>query len=183
LRDNIIRKKAEEEIKANELNEVDFGLDFRDGITSKDVERERDIYVRDQLRIDKKYNSKRKPILKLTAEYLKQKWIRGEVKLDKKIICKDMKIKMGVLNKYLSELNRYEKFQPMRWISSADKKDFIELAGIDFRNSYKWLGRNLKGSISRTSRIYQTKQKVKLEEENKIVEEIKKKQRVKLITR
>ena len=147
-----------------------MGVDFRDGITREDVIFEQDLYTKDQKRILKKYNSKKRPNFRLAAEYLRGKYVAGALELDKKQICKDLKMKMGTLNLYLSELNRFEKFQPMRWISVQGKKDFIEVAGFDFKNSHKWVKKNIKGSISRTARVYQTKEKVRLIEEQQAYE-------------
>ncbi len=132
----------------------------------------------DQKRIEKKYNSKRFPNFRLTVEYLKQKYISGFYRLSKKKICRDLKISMGTLNLYLLELNRFEKFQPMRWISIEGRKNWIEVAGFDFRNSNKWIKKNFKGFISRTARVLQTKGKVRLAEEEKALKEMKKKQKL-----
>ena len=163
-----IKTKVKEDKK--EFEEKGLGVDFRDGITDKDIERERDIYVKDQKRINKKYNSKRFPNFRLTAEYLIRKYLDRQYKLSKKQICRDLKMQMGTINSYLSELNRFEKFQPMRWISIGGKKNWIEVAGIDFRNSNKWIKKNFKGFVSRTARTLQTKEKVRLAEEMKAVE-------------
>jgi hypothetical protein len=159
---------------------IALGVNFKDGLSYSDLDEEQSIYEKDQRRIDKKYNSKKFPNFRLTAEYLIRKYLDREYQLDKKDVLKDLKISMDTLNVYLSELNRFEKFQPMRWISILGKKDFIEVAGIDFRNSNNWTKKNFKGLISRTTRILQTKEKIKITEENKALQEAKKKIKVKV---
>jgi len=163
------------------FEERGLGIDFKEGITFKDIEEERDLYTLDQKRIEKKFNSKKAPNFRLFANYLNKKYIEGFMELDKKEIMKDLKISMGTINLYLCELNRFEKFQPIRWISINGKKDFIEVAGKDFRNSHNWIKKNLKGSISKTARVYQTTEKVKFLEEEKALKEFRKKQMVKLL--
>jgi len=155
-------------------NETELGVDFRDGITDEDVEKERDIYTKDQKRIDKKYNNKKHPGFKLVAEYLNTKFIHGEHELDKNQICEDLEIDMGTLNLYLGELGRYEKF-PLRWIGIYGKKDFIQESTANFKNSIKWIKANWKSTVSRTARVFQTKQKVQLKEEEEALKEFMKK--------
>ena len=171
-----IKEKFKEDKK--EFQEKGMGIDFRDGITFNDVERERDIYSRDQRRLNNKYNSKKFPNFRLTGEYLIGKYLERKYQLSKKVVCKDLKISMATLNLYLSGLNRFEKFQPMRWIAIEGKKNWIEVAGVDFRNSNKWIKKNMKGSISRTARVYQTKEKIRLAEEMKALEKIRQEQKV-----
>jgi len=175
-------EKVKEELEKDkkEFQEKGLGVDFRDGINYEDIERERDIYSRDQKRIENKYNSKRFPNFRLTAEYLIGKYLDRKYQLSKKVICKDLKMKMGTIDNYLSELNRFEKFQPMRWISIEGKKDWIEVAGIDFRNSNKWIKKNFKGFVSRTARVLQTKEKVRLAEEMKASEKMRQEQKIKI---
>lgn len=180
-KNKMIRRKMEQAIKEVDIKEIDievkklkkdkyFGVVY-DGITREDIEEESNLYTRDQKRIEKKYNSKAYPNFRLTAEYLIRKYLDKVWELNKKEVCKDLHIQMGTLDKYLSELNRYERFQPMRWISVQNKKNFIEVAGINFRNSNIWIKKNFKGTISRTARVYQTKEKVKLAEEEKAYKE------------
>ncbi len=162
-------------------NKKDFdgkglGVNLREGISYDDLEEEQNIYNKDQRRLDRKFNSVKYPNFKLTAEYLTRKTYSGVFKLDKKIICEELKIAMHTLNLFLSELNRFEKFQPMRWISISGEKDFIEVAGVDFKNSNKWIKRNYKGLISRTTRTLQTKEKVKIKEEEIQLQEFRKRQ-------
>lgn len=168
-------KSIKANIKEDKSKGVALGVNFRDGLSYNDLDEEQSIYEKDQRRINKKYDSKKFPNFRLTAEYLIRKYLDREYTLDKKNIVKDLKINMGTLDSYLSELNRFEKFQPMRWISVRKKKDFIEVAGIDFKNSTDWIKKNFKGLISRTTRILQTKEKVKIAEENKALQERKKK--------
>jgi len=174
------RIKDKHERDKKEFQEKGLGVDFRDGVTYEDIERERDIYVKDQERINKKYNSKRFPNFRLSGEYLIGKYLERKYQLSKKVICKDLKMKMGTLNIYLSELNRFEKFQPMRWIAIEGKKDWVEVAGIDFRNSNKWIKKNFKGFVSRTARVLQTKEKIRLAEEIKALERMRQEQKIKI---
>jgi len=170
-----LKEKIKESNKKKREDGIALGVNFRDGLTYNDLDEEQSIYEKDQKRINKKYNSKKFPNFRLTAEYLIRKYLDREYILDKNDIIRDLKISMGTLNIYLSELNRFEKFQPMRWISVKKKKDFIEVAGIDFKNSTDWIKKNFKGLISRTTRILQTKEKIKIAEENKALQERKKK--------
>ena len=87
---------------------------------------------------------------------------------------------MSNLNSYLSQLNRFEKFQPMRWICVYGKKDFIEVAGRDFKNSNKWIYGNTKGLISRTTRVLQTKEKLRTIEGEKELEKYRRKKSIQI---
>jgi len=142
--------------------------------TYQDIEDRRSIAGKDQRRIDKKYNSKRFPNLKRTADYLRKKYLDGNFELDKKEICNDLKISMGTLNIYLCELNRYIKFQPMRWISLSGKKDWIQVAGSDFDNSIGYFKRTTKGITSRITRFTQTREKIQEIQDRKSLEEFEK---------
>ena len=157
--ENIRKEEGKRRIKPSGTA---LGIDFQEGITHKDLDEEQSIYEKDQKRIDRKYNSKKFPNFRLTGEYLIRKYLDREFQLDKKKIIKDLHITIDSLNGYLSELNRYERFQPMRWISVSGKKDWIEVAGSDFRNSTKWIKKNFKGLVSRTTRVFQTKEKVRM---------------------
>jgi hypothetical protein len=175
-----IKELKEKFKKEKKSNGIGLGVNFRDGLSYSDLDEEQSIYEKDQKRINKKYDSKRFPNFRLTAEYLIRKYLDREYLLNKINIIKDLKISMCALDGYLSELNRFERFQPMRWIAVSGKKGFIEVAGVNFSNSTKWIKKNFKGLISRTTRILQTKEKVKIVEENKSLQERKKKIEVKV---
>ena len=154
--------------------------DFRDGITIADYEKERDIYTRDQKRISNRYNSKTNPTFRLIAEYLREKFVKGIFQLDKEDISEELNVPMGTLNVYLSDLNRFEKLGPARWISVQGKVGIIEAAGANSSNSNKWIKKNWKSSVSRTARIYQTKTRAKFIEEEKELQEFKNRQNKKI---
>lgn len=138
---------------------------------------EKEISYKDQLRIHKKFNSKKNPQFKLVWEYLINNI--NECPIGKKKICKDLKVLKGTLDIYLCELNRYIKTQSIRWFHSPGHKGFIQTAGFSPIDDVRVLKGRTKRTISEVTRTGQTRHIVKIKEEMKSLEE--KKQRNKEI--
>lgn len=124
---------------------------------------EKEISYKDQLRIHKKFNSKKNPQFKLVWEYLKAH--TEECPIDKKKICKRLKVNKDTLNIYLCELNRYVKTRGIRWFHTPGKKDFIQTAGFNPRDDVRVLRGRTKKIISEVTRTEQTRHVIKIKEE------------------
>jgi len=151
-----------------------------DFVSYFDDDRTKQIELKDQQRLHKKFNSKKFPNFRLTWEYLIMNLDKG--KLDKNKIQKDLKLCEGTLNTYLCELNRYYKTRGVRWIHSKEK-GFIEPAGFDIINSQKVIKSRIKKTSSQIIRDVQTESIIRTKEEITALEKLKKKVKINVMSK
>ena len=135
-----------------------------EGNILKELEEERTLVKKEQVRLAKKWESKKFPTFRLTGMYLMKNSYKRVI--NKNDITKDLKFPKTSLDAYLSELNRFDGF-PLRFIPKPKMKGYIELCTENKNDFDKWNGGYSKGLTSRTKRLLDTRKHVEINEKIK----------------